>query len=174
MDLLQEVEETIGSEEFHELLTSGDTDSLSGTATKMYSLAKANRLVRDADRTIQEVIERCTEIAQDAPDLSLDDGTTPAEVKARALLAKAKLLIVIAPAMYFFKRKRAYGEAVETLERSIRTCPIQESYLLLGFSLSQLRRADEAAEAYRRCIDMNPDSDHALEAARMLRKLGLM
>jgi tetratricopeptide (TPR) repeat protein len=173
MDLLLEVEEAIHSEQLPDLLSSGNTDSLSGTATKMRSLAQANRLAKGLDRKIQEVIDRCTGIARNDPSVSLEDGTTPAEVQARALLAKASLLMVLIPAMNLFKRKKKHREAADILQQSIRTFPNQGTYLTLGICLSQLKQRDAAAEAYRNCIDLDPDSEHALEAARELRELGL-
>lgn len=147
--------------------------SVSGTASQMKSLLRLNKLSKHTDKSVAEVVARCNAIAGTHPDVILEDGTGPNEVKARALYTKARLLVSMIPAMNMFKRKNAYREAIAVFRESLNACPNQQSYLAIGFCLGELGDRQGAAGAYQSCIDLDDSSENALEAARRQRGLGL-
>ena len=173
-DVFLDVENVIESDVLPELLSKGNTNSLSGTAQKMKSTAKANRLTQDTDHRIDEVLKRCSQLSDSSPNASLADGTTPDILCARALVARARLIELVVSAMNFVKRKKAYREAIDALEQSIGLHPNQEAYLHLGICNTRLKEKATAIAAFRKCIELDADSDQALEAAKNLRKLGQM
>lgn len=177
-DLLLELEDILESESIGDVAADAKTKllsmpSLSGTASQMKSMFKLNKLSKATDRRVAEIVARCDTIVKSDPSAALEDGSDAQEVKARALYAKARLLITIIPALNIFKRKSSYRDAIEILNLSLMSCPNQATYLAIGFCLSQLKDRDGAASAYRNCIALDDESEHALEAARRQRDLGL-
>lgn len=147
--------------------------SLSDTASQMKSILRLNKLSKSTDRVVADVVARCDVLARKHPELELEDGTDAAEVKARALYVKAWLLMASIPAMNMFMRKNGYRKAIEILETSLAACPNQATYLAIGLCRTQLKDRQGAAAAYEACIDLNDETEYALEAARRQRDLGL-
>jgi len=177
-DQLQQLEDTLESESIGDVVSNAKTKllsmpSVSGTASQMKSLVRLNKLSKATDRSVAEIATRCDAVMHSDPDTTLEDGSDAQEVKARALYAKARLLISIIPALNTFKRKRSYRDASDILNQSISSCPNQASYLALAFCLSNLKDREGAAAAYQDCIALDDESDYALEAARGQRNLGL-
>jgi tetratricopeptide (TPR) repeat protein len=177
-DLLLELEDTLESESIGDVVSDAkikllSAPSLSGTASQMKSMFMLNKLSKATDRRVAEIVARCDALVRSDPGATLEDGSDAQEIKARALYAKARLLISIIPSLNIFKRKSSYRDAIEILNLSIMSCPNQATYLAIGFCLSQLKDRDGAASAYQTCIALDDESDHALEAARRQRDLGL-
>jgi len=177
-DLVEELEAALDDEAVGDLVDTAKTKwlsmpSVSETASQMKSMLRLNKLSKATDRRVEEVVARCDAIARRYPDVALEDGTDTNELKARAIYAKARLLMSVIPAMNTFKRKKSYREAIDILGRSLQACPNQAAHLAIGFCLSQLKDRQGAAAAFQRCIDLNDESEYALEAARRQRDLGL-
>ena len=177
-DLVEELEAALDDEAVGDLVDTAKTKllsmpSLSDTASAMKSQLKLSKLAKATDRRVDEVVARCDAIARQHPDVTLDDGTNPDELKARAIYAKARLLISMIPAMNVLNRKKSYRKALDILEESLKACPNQASHLAVGYCLSRLKDRQGAAAAFQRCIDLNDETEYALEAARRQRDLGL-
>ena len=177
-DLLLQLEDTLESESIGDVIYDAKTKllsmpSASGTVSQMKSMLKLNKLSKTTDRRVAEIVARCDTVVRSDPGVTLEDGSDAQEVKARALYAKARLLITIIPALNIFKRKNSYRDALGILNSSIMSCPNQATYFSIGFCLSQLKDRDGAASAYQDCIALDNESDYALEAARRQRDLGL-
>ena len=178
LDQVEQLEANLDAEEIGDVVESARTKllelpSLSGTASQMKSLMRLNKLWKATGRAVAEVAARCDAIASHHSDIALEDETDPGEVKGRALYAKARLLISMIPAMNSFKRKGKYREAIDILETSLATAPNQATYLGVGLCRTQLKDRQGAAAAYQACIDLNDETEYALEAARRQRDLGL-
>lgn len=177
-DLLLEMENTLESESIGDVASNAKNKllsmpSLSGTASQMKSILKLNKLSKTTDRSVAEIVDRCDAAAHSNPSATLADGTTAQEIKARALYAKARLLITIIPSLNTFKRKRSYGDAIDILNQSTKSCPNQATYLAAGFCLSKIKDRQAAATALQDCIALDEESKYAVEAARIQRDLGL-
>lgn len=177
-DLLLELEGTLESESIGDVVSDAkikllSMPSVSETASQMKSIFKLNKLSKATDRRVAEIVARCAAVVRSDPGATLENGSDAQAVKARALYAKARLLITIIPSLNTFKRKRSYRDAVEILNQSIMSCPNQVTYLAIGFCLSHLKDRAGAASAYQDCIALDDESDYALEAARRQRDLGL-
>jgi len=178
LDQVEQLEANLDAEEIGDVVESARTKllelpSLSGTASQMKSLMKLNKLWKTTNRAVDEIAARCDAIARRHPDIVLEAGTDPGEVKARALYAKARLLISTIPAMNSFKRKGKYREAIDILETSLAAAPNQATYLGIGLCRAQLKDRQGAAAAYQACINLDDETEYALEAARRQRDLGL-
>jgi len=134
---------------------------------------KLNRLWKSTSRDVEDIAARCDAIASRHAGFALEDGTDPGEVKGRALYTKARLLISMIPAMNTFKRKGKYREAIDILETSLAAAPNQATYLAIGLCRTQLKDRQGAAAAYQACIELDDETEYALEAARRQRDLGL-
>ena len=177
-DLAEELEANLEAESVGDIVDSAKTKllsmpSLSDTASAMKSQLKLGRLAKATDRTVAEVAARCDAIAKSHPGTALEDGTDANEIKARALYAKARLLISMVPAMNILNRKKSYRKALGILEESLQACPNQAAHLAIGFCLSRLKDRQGATIAFQRCIDLDDGTEYALEAARRQRDLGL-
>lgn len=177
-DLLFELEDILESEFVADNVAGAKTKllsmpSVSGTVSQMGSMLKLNKLSKETNKRVAEIVDRCDAVARSAPHSALEDGSNAQEIKARALYAKARLMMTITPSLNTFKRKRSYRDAIEILKQSIEACPNQAAYLAIGFCLSRLKDRRGAASAYQDCIALDGESDYALEAARRQRDLGL-
>lgn len=178
LDQVEQLEANLDAESVGDVVENARTKllappSLSDTASQMKSLLKLNKLSKSTDRTVAEVVARCDAIARQHPDTALEDGTDANEVKGRALYNKARLLMAMIPAMNVFKRKKSYRETIDILETSLAACPSQATHLAIGLCRSQLKDRQGAAAAYQACIDLDDETEYALEAARRQRDLGL-
>jgi hypothetical protein len=177
-DLLLDLENTLESESIGDVASNAKNKllsmpSLSGTASQMKSILKLNKLSKTTDRRVAEIVDRCDAVTRSNPGAALANGATAQEIKARALYAKARLLITIIPSLNTFKRKRSYGDAIDILSQSTQSCPNQATYLAAGFCLSKIKDRQAAAAALQNCIALDEESEYAVEAARMQRDLGL-
>lgn len=178
LDLLLEMESALESESIGELAFNAKNKllrmpSLSGTASQMKSILKLNKLSKSTDRRVAEIVHRCDAITRSSPGTTLVSGETPQEIKARALYARARLLITVIPSLNTFKRKRGYADAIDILNQSIKSYPNQASYLAAGFCHSMIKDRQAAAAALQDCVALDGGSEYAVEAARMQRDLGL-
>ena len=136
-DLLEELEAALDDEAVGDLVDTAKTKllsmpSLSDTASAMKSQFKLSKLAKATDRRVDEVVARCVAIARRHPDVMLEDGTDTDELKARAIYAKARLLISMIPAMNILNRKKSYRKALDILEESLKACPNQAAHLALS------------------------------------------
>ena len=70
------------------------------------------------------------------------------------------------------KRARNYVEAARILREAVACDPEHvESHWVLGWVLTELKENDEAAKAFKRVIELEPDSDRAEEAQRAIERL---
>lgn len=178
LDQVEQLEANLDAESVGDVVESARTKllslpSLSGTASQMKSILKLDKLWKKTRKAVDEILARCDGvIARDASAV-LDDGIDAMEIKARALYGKARLLISMIPAMNSFKRKGKYREAIGILETSLASSPNQATYLAIGLCRTMLKDRQGAAAAYQACIELDDESEYALEAARRQRDLGL-
>lgn len=58
---------------------------------------------------------------------------------------------------YRHQTRGEFGDAILLYQRSLAVCPTGEAYTFLGWTYSMMARYDEAIEACRRAIEVDPD-----------------
>ena len=105
--------------------------------------------------------------AQADPSIALDDGTTPAFVKAKALFQRGLIAM----------GQKSFKEAVKCFEDSISHALDQATYFNIALCFLQMKglfrdRTQDAVAAFQKCIELDPETQIAIEAGKELARLG--
>jgi tetratricopeptide (TPR) repeat protein len=156
-----------------------------GKQTPAFLLRVANALVDEIAEKIAQVqswkdvntyeleknlslsVDLADKVARSNPNIELNDGTTPTLVKARAFFYRG----------YIAMRTADFKEAVKYFEESLRYHAEQSTYFNLGLCFLMMKglfqdRTQDAISAFQKCIDLNPETEVAINAGKELARLG--
>jgi len=105
--------------------------------------------------------------AKSNPSIKLDDGTTPATVKARALFQEGLIAM----------GQKNMKDAVKRFEESVQYVADQSTYFNIALCFLEMKglftdKTKDAVTALEKCIDLVPDSELAIAAGKELARLG--
>lgn len=101
------------------------------------------------------------------PNITLDGGTTPAVVKAKALFQQGLIAM----------GQKGFKEAVKYFEDSVSYAADQVTYFNIALCFLQMKglfrdRTQDAVAAFQKCINIDPQADIAIDAGKELARLG--
>jgi len=127
----------------------------------------AGSLIGQLNKNLTLAMKISDNAAQADPSIALDDGTTPALVKARALFQQGLIAM----------GHKSFKEAVKYFEESISYAPDQATYFNIGLCFLQMKglfrdRTQDAVVAFQKCIELDPETQIAIDAGKELARLG--
>jgi tetratricopeptide (TPR) repeat protein len=107
--------------------------------------------------------------AKQDPNIMLPDEATVSSVKAKAYFQMG--LIAMA--------QKKFKDAINYFEESLKYDPDQATYYNIGLCYLRMKglftdKTQEAIAALQKCIDMNPETDTAIDAGKILARRGLL
>lgn len=137
----------------------GFLDGLRGAFT-------AGALVYQLQRDLQLALKLCETAAKADPGVALDDGTTPAAITAKVLFQQGLIAY----------GEKKFKEAVGLFEQSLRYAISQTTYYNIGECLLQMKglfhdTTADAVKAFQQCINLNLNTEIAIEAGKQLARL---
>lgn len=145
---------------------------------KRFGLAKS---IRKELNVIMENLDRAATIIEDIePSVSLDDGTNCKTVMSMIYFEKGRIYMKVAQIqseVYNTVWKPGYKSNLEKardyFEKSYEIFPTQEASYNIALTLyvGLSRNKEEIINAFQRVIEMNPDSEIAVEAGKIIAEL---
>lgn len=124
---------------------------------------------------LEEIVQLCEKIVAQSPGTILEDGTTPEFVKALALMLQGRVHLQTAFAMRSGIDRRKFARtAVQYYQQSVESCPTQQAFFELSLAFQILKQHEEEIKALQMCIELDEESDLAVEAADRLEKMGYL
>lgn len=149
------------------LETARRLENREGFMDRLRGTFAAGALVGELKNNLVLAMKLSDTAAQADLNIRLDDGTTPAVVKAKALFQRG----LIAMGQKYPK------EAVKCFEDSINYAVDQTTYFNIALCFLQMKgvfrdRAQDAVASFQKCIELNPEGEIAIEAGKELARLG--
>lgn len=120
---------------------------------------------------LKDDLVKALELADDSiqldSDVALDDGTTPAVVKAKAIFQQGLIAM----------GQKDFKEAVKYFEGSLNYAADQSTYFNIALCFLEMKglfrdRTQDAVAAFQKCVDLDPETEMAIGAGKELARLG--
>lgn len=108
-------------------------------------------------------------ISKQDPNIALPDDTTPSDVKASAYFQMGLT----------FMAQKKFKDAIKYFEESLKYNPDQATYYNIGLCYLRMKglfrdKTQEAIAALQKCIDIDSETDIAVDAGKILARRGLL
>lgn len=122
-------------------------------------------LIKDIGKNFDKAYEKIKKERKINPDATI-------EIESGTLSAKeAMSTLLLARGGFEFFALRDFARAAKYFEQPIGIFEFQEAYLLLGSAYLESGKKKKAIEALQKCIDIDPDSEEALNAKEELQEI---
>ena len=128
--------------------------------------AKVKQIISNLERDLECAISLCDKALKADTNVKLEDGTTPVWVKANVLFQKGRIRTC----------RSDFKEAVKYFEESIGYLPDQATYYNIGSCFLEMKglfrdKTEDAVKAFEKCVELDPESELALQAGKALARL---
>jgi tetratricopeptide (TPR) repeat protein len=129
--------------------------------------SEADKLIKILKEDLELAMKLADKVSKTVPNLTLEDGTTPQSVKSDALFQLGLI----------YMGDKQFKEAVRYFEESLTYMPDQATYFNLGLCFSEMKglftdRTKDAIQAFWKCVEIDPASELAIKAGKILARLG--
>jgi tetratricopeptide (TPR) repeat protein len=136
---------------------------------KEVDYTKVAYIAMDLMHDLSRAIELADKAAKLDPNIVLPDDTTVSLVKARAYFQRGLIAM----------GQKKFREAIKSFEDSLKYDADQATYYNIGLAYLRMKglftdRTQEAIAAFQKCIDLNPETDLAIDAGKALARRGLL
>jgi tetratricopeptide (TPR) repeat protein len=128
---------------------------------------EADKLIKILKKDLELAMKLADKVSKTVPNLTLEDGTTPQSVKSDALFQLGLI----------YMGDKQFKEAIKYFEESLTHMPDQATYFNLGLCFLEMKglftdRTKDAIQAFWKCVEMDSTSELAIEAGKILARLG--